>query len=185
MQARRSVCMSFATVMVTVATAAITSARVSGQELPVPNSTMAIGVPPPRLPGNLQFPRHLGPVLEAMWRGSPAFRRQCARLAEAPHVSVLLNIGMMLPGGAGQEAHAVTRLERMKGHGISAMVWLDLVNPEEYIAHELEHVLEWIDGVDVRVLSARSMRGVERLATGFETARAREIGVTVARELRN
>lgn len=181
---RRAVRTAAATMAVTVVLATAAGAQGSGQELaaerrsvPASFSSAGMTVPPSALPGNLRFAQHLRPVLEAMWRGSPSFRRQCARLGEAPHMTVVLNTRM---------SGARTRLDHPEGRReASAIVWLDLVNLHESIPHELEHVLESIDGVDVRVSSARSMRGVTRLGSSFETARAREIGATVARELRS
>jgi hypothetical protein len=174
-----------ATMASAVALAAIAGAQGPGRE-PAPerspvaasfsNAATTLSVPPAALPGNLRFPRHLRPVLEGMWRDSPSFRRQCSRLGEAPHMKVMLNI---------RTSGARTYLDHAKGRAVSAIVWLDLVNLQESIPHELEHVLESIDGVDVRVSSARSMRGVKRLGSSFETERAREVGATVARELRS
>lgn len=182
---RRVLCTATATTAVTVVLARIVGAQGPRPELAperssVPpsfsNAATTLSVPPSALPGNLRFAQHLRPVLEAMWRDSPSFRRQCVRLGEAPHMTVMLNI---------RTSGARTYLDHAKGRAVSAIVWLDLVNLQESIPHELEHVLESIDGVDVRVSSARSMRGVTRLGSSFETERAREVGATVARELRS
>lgn len=171
-----------ATMAVTVVLATIAGAQEAGPELAPERSSApaafstTIAVPPSALPGNLRFAQHLRPMLEAMWRDSPSFRRQCARLGEAPHMTVMLNI---------RTSRARTYLRHADGRAVSAIVWIDLENLQESIAHELEHVLESVDGVDVRVSSARSMRGVRRLGSSFETERAREVGATVVRELRS
>jgi hypothetical protein len=55
----------------------------------------------------------------------------------------------------------------------------------EYLAHELEHVLEQLDGVDLELAVSKRVNGAtfaERAGT-FETARAVAIGRLVAREV--
>jgi len=55
------------------------------------------------------------------------------------------------------------------------------------IAHEIEHVIERLDGVDLRARAALPGTGV-RLCDGgddaFETIRARRAGLAVAEEVR-
>lgn len=59
-----------------------------------------------------------------------------------------------------------------------------LPQAEELIAHELEHVLEYIDGVNLREAWRRDPREVWLGADGrFETARAIDTGRRVAAEL--
>jgi hypothetical protein len=52
----------------------------------------------------------------------------------------------------------------------------------EYLAHELEHVLEQIEGLDLVRLKRQRVDGAEHVGGQHETARARSVGRTVARE---
>jgi hypothetical protein len=55
----------------------------------------------------------------------------------------------------------------------------------ELIAHEIEHVIEQIDGVDLRVQSLLPGTGVRSCMDGsFETVRAVRVGRRVAQETR-
>ena len=54
----------------------------------------------------------------------------------------------------------------------------------EYLAHEIEHVLEQVDGVDLRRSARGGLEGVQETQSSvFETARAIAIGRVVAREV--
>jgi hypothetical protein len=68
---------------------------------------------------------------------------------------------------------------------LSASVQIEMRDPAryvEYLAHELEHVLEQIDGVDLVRLKRQGVDGVEHVGGQDETARARSVGRAVARE---
>jgi len=133
------------------------------------------------LPRNLLLPDVVRPLAEAMWRRSPTFRRQCARLAE----SVVVTVNMALDPRARHGRHAVTRVSR-DGRRVIAVIQLELRRPELYvesIAHELEHVLEQIDGVDLPRLGHQRLKGVVSSGDEYETARARAVGQAVVREM--
>jgi hypothetical protein len=134
-----------------------------------------------RLPGNLLLPEIMRPLAEAMWRGSPTFRRQCARLAQ----SVAVTVNMELDPRARHGRHAITRVSR-HGPGLIAVVQLELRRPELYvesIAHELEHVLEQMDGLDLPRLAHQRLNGVVSNGDEYETARAHAVGRAVVREM--
>jgi len=66
------------------------------------------------------------------------------------------------------------------------MVKIELRRPElyvEHIAHELEHVLEHIDGVDLPRFAHGRLNGVVNCGGEYETARARAVGQAVVREM--
>jgi hypothetical protein len=133
-------------------------------------------------PAGLRVPRGLRPQVERMWRTSPTFRRQCLRLSEAS-VTVIVYFG--LPRSVAR-ATALARIERQHGLTRRADVYLDvgLVSVHETLAHELEHVLEQIDGVNLPALVASRVHGVREVEPGaFETARAAAIGRLVAHEV--
>ena len=135
--------------------------------------------PRPALPSNLIVPDVMQPLVTAMWRRSPTFRRQCARLAENPGVIVRVEM-------ARRTGHAVA-LAHVKRHaaGIEAALEIEWRRPDlyvEHLAHELEHVLEYVDGVDISRFERQGLDGVMKVAGILETARARAVGRAVARE---
>ena len=134
------------------------------------------------LPPNLEFSEGLRPTLVRMWQSSPTFRRQCARLAETPDLTIVMLVGR-LPEHWKSKASALTRIEGHAGQPMRAEVWLGLTDLEMHIAHEVEHILERVDGVHVEVMNALAIEGVTRYGDTFETARARETGRAVAREV--
>jgi hypothetical protein len=75
-------------------------------------------------------------------------------------------------------------VERDHG-GLHATVLIELREPGLYvelIAHELEHVLEQVDGTDLARLARHGLGGVADREWGYETARAQSVGQSVARE---
>jgi hypothetical protein len=132
------------------------------------------------LPPNLVVPDMVRPLVTSMWRLSPTFRRQCARLAEHPEVLVRIDFSVRVPNG-----RAGAQVDRSHG-GRHASVEIDVSKAAqyvEYIAHELEHVLEAVDGTDLPRLALQRVGGVVNLGGAYETARAQSVGRMVAREV--
>jgi hypothetical protein len=124
------------------------------------------------------------PLVESMLRDSPTFRRQCVRIGAEPMLTVRLAIGEG-PSRAG--VRATTHIKRTeKGH-LSAVIDIGfLENTEELIAHEFEHIIEQLDGVDLAASAARAHTGVTAIGSGasmFETERAKRMGLKVVSEL--
>jgi hypothetical protein len=122
------------------------------------------------------------PLVERLWRSSPTFRRQCARLAAARAVVI---VSLDFPRHA---SGLNARTEITRNGTIHAHVHLRAVDQEaaEFLGHELEHVLEQLDEVDLARAVVDGVHGVyvsQRPAT-FETARASAVGQIVAREAR-
>jgi hypothetical protein len=116
-----------------------------------------------------------------MLERSPMFRRQCLRLAAAPHLAVVVRITH--PNTAGPRARTQIRRD---GSQLTARVE---INPygdfTELLAHELEHIVEQLDGIDLAVKSNVARSGVRQCADGtFETSRAVRVGTLVALEAR-
>jgi hypothetical protein len=119
-------------------------------------------------------------MLEKMWRHSPTFRRQCARLVDASLTVVVRLVG---PAWERPIGAAVSRISLENGLVTSADVRLVIVEPE-YLAHEIEHVIEQLDGIDLRSAAAQGLHGVSTTdRQRFETARAISVEGQVAREL--
>jgi hypothetical protein len=139
---------------------------------------------PSVLPENITVPEHDLPEIERMLLRSPTFRQQCARLARVPSLRVTVQraVGELL-----RDDSAVTTVLRGRhGHLAEARVYIgasrDIV---QYLAHELEHILEQVDGVDLATMASRPNTGVsfDRVTLRYETARATAIGLRVAREV--
>ena len=121
------------------------------------------------------------PIVDAMLARSPTFRRQCARIAATPLLSVIIRSDTPVA----TRAKALTQIQRLSGGRVEAYVQIShATDVGELIAHEIEHILEQVDGVDLRVKSQLRGSGVRRVADleAYETTRAIVTGQRVARE---
>jgi hypothetical protein len=143
------------------------------------------GVGSPSLPPNLVVPAIARPLVTSMWSLSPTFRRQCARLAEHPEVLVRIDLFVGGHNVGGHNGRASAQVARRHA-SFRVSVEIDVNTSAlyvEYIAHELEHVLEAVDGTDLPRLSRQRVDGVINLGGSYETARAQSVGRIVAREV--
>ena len=133
------------------------------------------------LPSNLDVAPVFRPFVDRMWQSSPTFRRQCARLAAGIRLRVSL-LPEYLPDRA-LASNARTVLRHQDGSLVAALVHLKpSLNATELIAHEMEHILEQLDGVDLQAQAGNGV--VWKSGDGtFETRRAIEAGRRVAREI--
>jgi hypothetical protein len=136
-------------------------------------------------PPNLLVSPMYRPLVESMLRDSPTFRRQCVRIAAEPGLTVQLSIGSV---SMGSDVRAITRMTRSgRGH-LSAVVNIGFrEDAQELIAHEFEHIIEQLDGVDLAARAALAHTGVTSLGHAtdkFETTRAQRTGLKVVSELR-
>ena len=136
------------------------------------------------LPENLVVSAMYRPLLDSMLRESPTFRRQCMRVAGEPLLTVQLNI---VPPSHIVGARAVTQLSRgANGHLLAAIHLAASRDTEELIAHEFEHIIEQLDGIDLAARAALRNTGVRYVGNTeniFETTRAQRIGLKVVSEL--
>jgi hypothetical protein len=136
----------------------------------------------PQLHANLVAPSIIVPLLEKMWQRSVSFRRKCVRLGDYQEVMVTIQLAGEVPGTTGARMRANRRR-----HRLMATIEIDLRKPAlfaEHLAHELEHVLEQIDGVDLPRLASQRVAGVIGDEGWYETARAMAVGRAAAREAR-
>jgi hypothetical protein len=134
------------------------------------------------LPSNLVAPQILQPVLSRMWKQSRTFRRQCGRIDAVARLMVRVYIGATFSQSGGRAATYI----HGGSTGLKAEVYVasrttDLI---ELIAHEFEHIIEQLDGLDLPRLAR--LAPVTVWATrdrGFETQRATETGRLVAAEV--
>jgi hypothetical protein len=133
-----------------------------------------------RAPNLMVGSAHQALIIEMLAR-SPTFRRQCARLAAATNLTVLVRSD--LPAGA--RAGALTSIQSTGLGKIEALVRVGMSHrTAELISHEIEHIIEQLDGVDLRAKSRLPASGVRHLwdLDAFETTRAIATGLRVARE---
>lgn len=138
------------------------------------------------LPANLIVPPLYREMVESMRQRSATFRRQCLRIAGASQLTVVLEAG---PPPAQLRALAWTRVARVDGR-LEAVIRLGKDYPAPgLIAHELEHVIEQLDGVDLHRKARLESSGVHECACGgasaFETSRAVRAGFQVTTEMRS
>lgn len=141
---------------------------------------------PPRalLPANLLVAMPFHSIVDTMLQRSATFRRQCARIADAPDLIVRVELtATRLPSGT----RARTNIVRQRSLRVATVEIPALDDAVELIAHEIEHVIEQLDGVDLRSHAARTNSSVHALGPDratFETMRARRVGLTTAHEVR-
>ena len=132
------------------------------------------------LPANLQVDPQFQPVVEGMRQRSPAFRRQITRIGAVQAFRVRL-LPEDQPPTATSDARTAFSLDA--GTLVSAHVYLRMT-PQipRFIAHEMEHIIEQLDGIDLR---AQAENGVvwKSNDTSFETRRAIEAGLLVEQEV--
>ena len=134
---------------------------------------------PSRLPANLELAHDLARVLTRIYDRSPAFRAQCERIAVADNLLVTVRIDTRMPS----RCRAYTRVYR-RAHYIRADVHVPPGRHlTELVGHEFEHVLEQIEGLDLRTLARVKGSGVREVdGRAFETDRAQAAGRVVAAE---
>ncbi|MEO6238860.1 MAG: hypothetical protein ABIQ52_17835 [Vicinamibacterales bacterium] len=129
-----------------------------------------------KLPANIDSGMFASAILK-MLSLSETFRDQCHRIAAQPALRVRLNITLQAA-----DYRAVTVLARYEAGYLRAEVTLVFAeNYVELVAHEFEHVLEQVDGIDLRAIAALGQ--ARHLPDGsYETPRATLAGQQVWRE---
>jgi hypothetical protein len=131
------------------------------------------------LPLNIALDEALRGRVEESLALSPTLQRQFAVIAGTPAVVELRASLAPLPGFR----RAETTISRYESGFIRARVLVPSdVNFVELLAHELEHVVEQIEGVDLAALE-RVGRATEDAEGVFETVRARDAGRAAASEV--
>ena len=134
-----------------------------------------------QLPANVQLLHDIELAIQFIYDRSPSFRGQVARIAEADNLRVTVRIDPSIPG----RCRAFTMIQR-RGQKIRAEVHLPPSSDHaELLAHEFEHILEQIEGLDLQGLARIKNSGVhEQDYAVFETDRAQEAGRIVKSETR-
>jgi hypothetical protein len=131
---------------------------------------------------NIRVDDVLEPLVSTLLAKSETFRRQwdIIRTSRFIRVTVVSRPGMQDPGSA----RARTEVSRYAYGAIRATIEIpSATDLPELLPHEFEHVVEQLEGLDLRDL-ARRHEGVFEVRKGvFETARARAAGLQVYREV--
>ncbi len=132
------------------------------------------------LPPNLRVPRDLRPLLQQALQKSPTFQRQMKTLLKTQRVRMSVVYGGLRGLRLFQAQSTVTH------HEWGALVVdTQLYAPADMVelfAHEMEHVCEQIEGLDLPSLAGRHDSGVYDVGGHFETLRAITAGRRVSRE---
>jgi len=132
------------------------------------------------LPGAIEATDDLRRHMEMMLQRSATFRQQCLRL-DAPRVRVQIRRD---PGLFGKPYRAITIIHRSADAIVAFVVISGFGDPTEWLAHELEHVLEQIDGVNLPRLAHARHDAWPSAEGAFESTRAIRAGETVRQEVR-
>ncbi len=136
-------------------------------------------------PPSVVWDEMLTPVLDQMLGASATFRQQWQRIVSKPHLKVHLRLTIPPQYTASATARARCVLSRYEFGGMRAEIELRTIDGlAELLAHELEHVLEWSEGINYALLAEAQPASVWVVGDNrFETHRAMDAGVRVAREI--
>jgi hypothetical protein len=123
----------------------------------------------------------LVPVVIKLLERSQTFRAQCRRIVEAPHLRLAIRLI-----GAVQPFPVRATVRRLPSGELDTRIDLTRIPSQyaEWLGHELEHVIEHLDGVDIRGRARRFDEARELRPGLFETRRATQVGWRVAEEFR-
>src|SRR5262245_46407846 len=103
-----------------------------------------------RLPPSIALESGLEPVVKWALTYSPTFRQQCRVLASFPRLKASVRVSFRKPIG-GDRARAIVR--RLPSGGFVADIEIRSAGEmTELLAHEFEHLIEQVDGVDLRTM---------------------------------
>jgi len=139
----------------------------------------------PDLPANITLHDTLKDVVLDMLQGSNTFRQQCRRLGMIRELVVRISLEPETRWGGRAQCNATGLIKRYRYGRIEADVrLLTLTNVPSLIAHELEHIREYVEGMNFLATSVQYPRRVWMTPQGhYETARAIEAGDQVASEM--
>jgi hypothetical protein len=140
----------------------------------------ACDAPTLSLPESIVVEEGLRPLVRWTLEHSPRFRQQCRTLAAARQLSAQLVVNY---GARAGTTRARTIFRENNAGALAATVEIHRApDLTELLAHELEHVIEQLDGVDLEALTRRGE--ARRLVDGaYETNRAVAAGLRVAGEV--
>ena len=130
------------------------------------------------LPSNIDAGM-LQPIVIELLQRSATFRQQCRRMAVTQVLRVRLHVSTTVDPGA----RAQTVINHYEAGAIRAEMTVRFAEDyQELLAHEFEHILEQVEGVDLRA-EAASGRAWRTRSGAFETRRAFDAGVRARQEV--
>jgi hypothetical protein len=138
---------------------------------------------PTGFPANIVVQPQLRAAIARLWEGSPTFRAQVLKIGEHPRYRVAVAVEPSLTINRNFRAQCVLRV--YSTGFVTARVMVPLSRQVvELIPHELEHVIEHIEGIDVKRDSTRRGGGAYDTGRGqIETVRAVRAGRQARQEL--
>jgi hypothetical protein len=139
---------------------------------------------PPDFPTKIWVQPVLRELVSQMWLTSPTFRGQCLRVQAQGPIQVQLRIDGALIDHP--QHRAVCELRTYRGGAIIARLSVAPVKIPELIGHEMEHVVERLDGIRVERESRLQKPGyyvIDTTRRSFETDRAIRVGRQVMAEM--
>ena len=116
------------------------------------------------------------------WRSRRRSDRSAAGSAESRQLYVRVRLDARITG---RTYRAVTSICRQPSGAIVAAIDIAAYgDPAEWVAHEFEHLIEQLDGVDLHDLERRGQGAWKSGHQMFETERAVSVGRRVSREMR-
>jgi hypothetical protein len=130
-----------------------------------------------QLPANIRTTDDLRAIIEDLLARSPTLREQTARISIAKRTWVSITL-------SAARFPSLTRARSTARRYHTGLLVVDVELPSasqdfaELIAHELEHVTEFIDGVDFKRLARTRTAGIVQCSSdgSFETERAQKAG---------
>jgi hypothetical protein len=149
-------------------------------------STSISNVPtglPTGFPTNIVVQAELRAAVAQLWEGSPTFRAQCQKIGEHKRYRVAVVIEPSLSLSRSFRAQCVMRAYSSGFVTARVMVPRSL-HVTELIPHELEHIVEHIEGVNVKRNVNKPGRDTYDAGGGrIETVRASRVGRQARQEL--
>ena len=134
----------------------------------------------PSLPSSITIEKGLEPIVQWTLENSPTFRQQCRVLAGAAALTATVRVTARTPDST---ERALSVVRRFPSGRIDVTIEIRSSSSlSELLGHEFEHVIEQLDGVNLRQLqSSGEARKIESGA--FETRRAIDAGQRVSAEV--
>jgi hypothetical protein len=148
-----------------------------------PSSALQAAGGPFELPANVQVSAPLQQVIVDLLSRSRTLREQCAKIAAARHVQVWIET--VAPSAFDGQMRARSTARRYGSGRLTVIVELPVsADLAELLAHELEHVTEFIERVDLPAMAREGRGGVtqRKLDGAFESQRAIAAGRAAADE---
>ncbi|MEO8077544.1 MAG: hypothetical protein ABI818_14535 [Acidobacteriota bacterium] len=148
-----------------------------------PSSALQAAGGPFELPSNVPVSAPLRQVTIDLLARSRTLREQCAKIAAARQVQVIIDT--VAPSAFGGQMRARSTARRYESGPLIVIIELPVSSDlAELLAHELEHVTEFIEQVDLPAMAREGRGGVtQRKRDGaFESQRAIAAGRAAADE---